>query len=184
LKEYNFLVNGKRHIVRLLRNEKRAQFLVEVDGKTSQLKLKEKFRYGSQFPLEIADKSYTVQLNKINKNLSQFSIKINGKKYTVQPETAKTILAHALKPSLLIPEKKAARKAVAEKGEVTAPMPGKIVVLRVKVGDLVRVGDPLCVLEAMKMENEITASKTGTIKEIRVSEGSTVNNGDALITID
>jgi len=183
LEEYNFLVNGRRHRIRLLKHERGTPLLVEVDGKTSPLELKEEFRYDSPFSLKIAGKSHRVELNKINRN-AQFSIKIDGKTYTVQHETARTVLAPTFKQPLPTLEKKPFRKAVSEMGGVTAPMPGKVVLLRVKVGDSVRVGDALCVLEAMKMENEITAPRTGTVKEILVSEGANVNNGDALIIIE
>jgi len=183
LEEYNFLINGRRHRIRFLKLEKGAPFLIEVDGKTSPLELKEEFRYGSPFSLKIAGKSHSVELNKTSRN-NQFSIKIDGKTYTVQHETTRTIFTPTFKPSLPMLEKKQVRKAVSERGAVNAPMPGKVVLLRVKVGDSVRVGDALCVLEAMKMENEIMAPKTGTVKEIRVSEGTNVNHGDALIVIE
>ncbi|MGB9802351.1 biotin/lipoyl-containing protein [Desulfofundulus sp.] len=73
--------------------------------------------------------------------------------------------------------------APAGAGTVTAPMPGNINAVKVKVGDQVKVGDPLVILEAMKMENEITAPVAGTVKEVRVKPGQTVNNGDVLVII-
>jgi len=183
LEEYNFLVSGKRHRIRLLKHERKAPLLIEVDGKTSPLELKEEFRYGSPFSLKIADKSHRVELNKINRN-NQFSIKIDDKTYTVQHETTKTIHAPTFKPSAPTLEKKPFRKAVSERGAVTAPMPGKVVLLRVKVGDSVRVGEPLFVLEAMKMENEIVSPVDGIVKEVRVSEGATVNIGEAMVIVN
>lgn len=53
----------------------------------------------------------------------------------------------------------------------------------VNVGDAVKNGDVLLILEAMKMENELTADKDGTIKEVKVSKGQAVNGGEALIII-
>jgi biotin carboxyl carrier protein len=65
-----------------------------------------------------------------------------------------------------------------------APMPGKVVHVGVEVGQEVKPGDGLVVLEAMKMENEFRAAVTGTVKEIRVRPGQTVNPGDALVVIE
>ncbi|HHW43001.1 biotin/lipoyl-binding protein [Desulfofundulus thermobenzoicus] len=73
--------------------------------------------------------------------------------------------------------------APAGAGAVTAPMPGNINAVKVKPGDQVKAGDPLVVLEAMKMENEITAPVAGTVEEVRVKAGQTVNNGDVLVVI-
>ena len=65
-----------------------------------------------------------------------------------------------------------------------APMPGKVVLVEVTVGQAVKPGDGLIVLEAMKMENEFRATVTGTVKEIRVRAGQTVNPGDPLVVIE
>jgi acetyl-CoA/propionyl-CoA carboxylase, biotin carboxylase, biotin carboxyl carrier protein len=68
-------------------------------------------------------------------------------------------------------------------GQVAVPMQGTIVKVLVKVGDAVEVGQPLCVLEAMKMENNIEAGMAGTVSEIRVEPGSAVGAGDTIIVI-
>ena len=66
---------------------------------------------------------------------------------------------------------------------VNAPMPGNILKVNVKVGDAVKSGAVLVVLEAMKMENEIMASKDGTVTQVLVSKGSTVDTGAPLVVI-
>lgn len=78
------------------------------------------------------------------------------------------------------------KKATAEASEQTviAPMPGKVVTLLVKPGDVVRAGDGIVVVEAMKMENELKASVAGTVKEIRTEEGKAVNGGDVLVVLE
>ena len=63
-------------------------------------------------------------------------------------------------------------------------MQGTIVKIVVEVGDEVAVGDPIVVLEAMKMENNVNAEKAGTIKEIRVSTGDSVGGGDIVAVIE
>ena len=66
---------------------------------------------------------------------------------------------------------------------VKAPMPGNILKVAVSVGDTVKEGQLLCVLEAMKMENEIYAPCAGVISAVPVAKGSTVNTGDLLVAI-
>ena len=61
--------------------------------------------------------------------------------------------------------------------DVTAPMPGDIAAIHVKAGQVVKPGDPLCVLDAMKMKNTIHAPQPGTIAEVCVVEGQSVEYG-------
>ena len=68
--------------------------------------------------------------------------------------------------------------------EVTVPMQGTIVKLLVQVGDEVEAGDPVAVLEAMKMENNIAAGRSGTVSEIRVQVGDSVGGGDTIAVIE
>ena len=63
-------------------------------------------------------------------------------------------------------------------------MPGKIVKIFVKVGDVVTEGQGLVVVEAMKMENELKAPKAGTITQIITKEGATVENGAPLVVVE
>jgi acetyl-CoA/propionyl-CoA carboxylase biotin carboxyl carrier protein len=69
-------------------------------------------------------------------------------------------------------------------GSVTVPMQGTIVKVLVDVGAQVEIGQPVCVLEAMKMENNIAAEKSGTVKEIKVKPGDTVGAGDVVAVIE
>lgn len=70
------------------------------------------------------------------------------------------------------------------KQAVLAPMPGKIVKLFVKAGDVVREGQPLLVIEAMKMENELKSPKAGLVGQVHVSEGAAVESGARLLTVE
>jgi acetyl-CoA/propionyl-CoA carboxylase biotin carboxyl carrier protein len=69
-------------------------------------------------------------------------------------------------------------------GSVTVPMQGTIVKVLVAVGDAVEAGQPVCVLEAMKMENNINAEKSGTVKEVKVAPGQSVGSGDVVVVIE
>jgi acetyl-CoA/propionyl-CoA carboxylase, biotin carboxylase, biotin carboxyl carrier protein len=69
-------------------------------------------------------------------------------------------------------------------GQVIVPMQGTIVKLLVAVGDVVEVGQSICLLEAMKMENAVAAEKDGVVKELRVSAGDSVGAGDIVAVIE
>ena len=77
----------------------------------------------------------------------------------------------------------AAPSAPAAGETVTAPLPGKILSVAVNVGDAVKQGDELCVIEAMKMGNSIKAQRAGTIKDVLVSPGQTVGFGAPLVVM-
>lgn len=130
--------------------------------------------------------------------MKKFNITVNGKTYEVEVEEIGGVQAPVQRPAApaaapapavqaapaAAPAPKAAPAPVAAGAEViTAPMPGKIMSLKVKVGQAVKAGDLILTLEAMKMENEIFCSASGTVKEIRVSEGAAVNPGDVLVVI-
>jgi len=66
---------------------------------------------------------------------------------------------------------------------VVAPMPGKIVRVLVSAGDAVQIGQPLIVIEAMKMENELRATGAGTVADVQVSDGQSVEAGALLAVI-
>lgn len=75
------------------------------------------------------------------------------------------------------------RPKAKEPGDVTAPMPGTVIKVKVNVGDQVKAGDTVLIIEAMKMENEVHTPITGTVQEIFVKEGDSVNPDEALVVI-
>lgn len=77
----------------------------------------------------------------------------------------------------------AAPKPAAGANSVTAPLPGTITKVLIKVGDTVKAGDTVLMMEAMKMENSITAEGSGTVKAILVEAGAQVQSGQALIEL-
>jgi acetyl-CoA/propionyl-CoA carboxylase biotin carboxyl carrier protein len=76
------------------------------------------------------------------------------------------------------------RRASTSEGAVRAPMQGTIVKVLVEEGQEVAADEPVCILEAMKMESEVRSQKAGTVSEVRVEAGQTVGSGETLISVE
>ena len=129
----------------------------------------------------------------------KYKVTLNGRTYEVEVEAGKAMcvaeyeaFAPAAAPVAAAPVAAAPAAAPAPAaggvtvsgGEsVTAPMPGNILKVAVSVGQTVKEGDLLVVLEAMKMENEIFAPKAGTVAQVLVQKGSTVDTDATLVVL-
>ena len=113
-----------------------------------------------------------------------YKIKVNGKAYEVELQEVTTVEGTVEAPANLGETTPATPKKSMVGGEtVTAPMPGTIVDIKVRVGDSVAKGQLVAVLEAMKMETEILAPDAGTVTEIHVGKSAAVNLGDAIVSL-
>ena len=113
-------------------------------------------------------------------------VEVNGQRYSVRMWVPETAPAAASGPSgAKRPKRAAASKSGSSggSGDVVVPMQGTIVKVMVAEGDSVEAGDPIVVLEAMKMENNVCAEKSGTVTEIKVAEGDSVGGGDVVAVI-
>lgn len=131
--------------------------------------------------------------------MRKFMINVNGKGYEVEVEEIKdgVAAAPAAQPApraaapapaapkaAPVPAPKAAPATIPSGAStVTAPMPGTILSINVKVGDKVKKGQVLCILEAMKMENEIMAGGEATIASVAINQGDSVNTGQVLFAL-
>ena len=134
--------------------------------------------------------------------MKDYTITVNGNVYYVTVEEGNTAGAAAAAAPVAAPAPKAAPKAApapapapAPKAgpkaartqgsvKVAAPMPGKILGIKASVGQAVKKGDVIVILEAMKMENEIVAPQDGTVASIDVANGDSVESGATLATLN
>ena len=126
--------------------------------------------------------------------MKYYNISVNGVAYSVSVEETAAGAAPVAPVAAPAPKAAPAPAAAAAPAapaapvsagavEVKAPMPGNILDVKVKVGDTVKAGTVLCVLEAMKMENEIPAPKDGKVAQVVVTKGATVGAGDTLVVL-
>ena len=115
--------------------------------------------------------------------MKNYTITVNGTVYdvTVEEGTGSAAPAAASAPKAA---PKAAKSAGAGSVKVNAPMPGKILSVKASVGQAVKKGDVLLILEAMKMENEVVAPEDGTVASIDVAAGDSVEAGAVLATLN
>ncbi len=127
----------------------------------------------------------------------KYKVTLNGTTYEVEVEKGEAILvdeyvAAAPAPAaapvaaapVAAPAAPAAAPAATAAGEqITAPMPGTILSVKVKQGDAVKAGQILVILEAMKMENEIVAPRDGTVAQVVVAQGASVDTGAPLVVL-
>lgn len=118
--------------------------------------------------------------------MRKFMVNVNGVSYEVEVEEISG--ANAAPKVVPVAQSAPVAKATpvaASAGQETinSPMPGTILDVKVKAGDVVKSGQVLIVLEAMKMENEIVSPRDGKIAAVNVAKGATVGSGDALCII-
>lgn len=124
--------------------------------------------------------------------MKRYNITVNGKAYdvaveevggsaAVAPVAAAPVAAAPVAAAPAAPAPAAA--PVADGTKVTAPMPGTILDIKVAVGDTVKSGQAICVLEAMKMENDVNAPCDGKVLSVNTTKGSAVETGAVLAVI-
>mgnify|MGYP001023161591 CR=1 FL=1 len=121
--------------------------------------------------------------------MKNYTITVNGNVYDVTVEENGSVSAPAAAPRRAAAAPAAAPKAAAPAAgagavKVTASVPGKVVKVAASVGQAVKAGDSVVILESMKMEIPVVAPQDGTVASIDVAEGASVENGDTLATMN
>lgn len=123
-------------------------------------------RYGNRVIVDVDGHNYSLEI-------IQGRVYVNGEETRFSIQKARPRTAG-----------KRAAAAAARGARVKSPMPGRIVSVEVKVGDHVKKGQALLVLEAMKMQNEVSAPVEGLVKAVNVRPGQTVDGSTILVEVD
>ena len=143
-----------------------------------------------QYKFKINGNEYNVGINSVEGNIA--SVTVNGTDYQVELENVPAAAAVPVQaPAATVhpaptaaPSAPAARPSASGAGkQVTSPLPGVIIGVKVNVGDTVKAGQEIAVLEAMKMENSIEAEHAGTVTAVHVSKGDSILEGAPIVTI-
>lgn len=143
----------------------------------------------NDFKYKINGNEYNVRIVNVDGNVAE--LEVNGTPYNVEMEKA---LKQTKTPRIVRTESvpttdshpavaKTASPGAATSGAVKTPLPGVVLDILVNPGDVVKVGQRLLVLEAMKMENNIDSDKEGKVIAVKVRKGDSVLEGDVLLTI-
>lgn len=167
-KEYRITLGwGDEHKVRIVNNDNVMQVIVDEDKVFNVNEIRVE---GSEMFIRINDKSYRIR----HEDLPNMMY-VNGELLVIrsirEEPTSKTV--KSLEQTLV----------KHEKDSITSPMPGRVVKVLVQPGVQVKRGQPLLVIESMKMENIISSDRDGIVGEILVKPGVVVNRGSALVRI-
>jgi len=142
-----------------------------------------------EYKYKINGNLYNVVIGDIEDNIAH--VEVNGTHYTVEMEkkpkaapAPKPVVRPVAKPVAAPAAAPVAKPAASAKSGVKSPLPGVILDIKVNVGDEVKKGQTIIILEAMKMENSINADKDGKVTAINVSKGESVLEGTDLVIIE
>lgn len=166
MNEYVVTINDKKKIVKLISPNK-----VEIDGREIEISFQKINPHLIIFKYD--NKIYEVAVNK-NGNES-VRVLVDGWYYDTIARTRLQESAFELQKNIL---------KESHHTEVKAPMPGLILKIKKKIGEKVELGEPILILEAMKMENDIHSPATGIIKSINFNEGQSVEKNSTILIIE
>ena len=139
------------------------------------------------YKLKINGNEYNVDINEVEGQ--EIKLDVNGTSYVVtvdqEIKQQRKAVVSTPRPQVAPAAGGSVQKSNAPVAgsKVTTPLPGTILDVFVNVGDTVKAGQTVVLLEAMKMENNIEADTAGTVKEVKVRKGDSVLEGDVLVVI-
>ncbi|MCK9426738.1 MAG: hypothetical protein M0Q21_11920 [Ignavibacteriaceae bacterium] len=166
MNEVYVTLNGREKVIRFMNSEK-----VIVDGR----EFVYDFSKENEFHYFLRLDKKTFDITKVAKDKNNIAILTEGNYFECKVQTkleknAETILAHSEKSH--------------HKEDVVSPMPGMVLKIQKKENEEIVIGEPVLILEAMKMENEVTSPYSGLLKKIYVRENTPVEKGSKLFRIE
>ena len=136
------------------------------------------------YKFKVNETGYAVRIESHEGNI--LNMEVNGTKYAVElkEEIKKTKTPTLVRSASKRPAEPLKVNPKSNKTRIVAPIPGVVMSIDVKVGDILKVGDRMLVLEAMKMENNIVCEKPGTITAINISVGQQVLQDEVMIELE
>ena len=137
-----------------------------------------------KYNFEIDGEKFQVEVNLVSSNNAE--VRVNNKNFDIkisndlaEPKKAEPKKAEPKKAE----PKKAEQSVQGNPGDLLALMPGKIIKVLVSEGQKIKMGEPVIIMESMKMEQTIVSSADGAIESVNVSEGDTIEVGSVMIVI-
>jgi biotin carboxyl carrier protein len=164
--EFEFSLNNNNHKVDIGKVDSEGSCQVSIDGAAISCRISHSNQ--NSFTITIDNRLTTVYCAK---SADKIFVHVKGRVYEILSTDSK--------------QKKFTREGTDfhTSDEITTPMPGKIVMIFVKVGDLVKPKQPLVIVESMKMENELKSSIDGTVHSVNFKAGDLVNPGQVIIKL-
>jgi len=166
------------------------RWVVRGGGETREVEVE---RQGERFEVEMDGRSFPVELIRLDGAIASLRFPEDGRSYQITYQRGSNggwrvaVGQREFDLSVLTPAEATEAVGASRDGgpsRLTAPIPGKVVAVKVSPGDEVSPGQPLVVLEAMKMENELAADQPGRVAVVHVSDGATVASGELLIELE
>lgn len=168
------------------------RYFAKLQGQKEAVPVDIKHLGGTQYRLTLNDKTYTVDA--LTLDHGAVSLLVDGHSFPVEFEENGDevgVLVRGQVTQVDVADERRLRLRAGSAGFtaegkqlISAPMPGKVVKVLVKLGDEVKEGQGLVIVEAMKMENELKSPKAGKVTELFAKEGTTVENNAKLVVVE
>lgn len=188
IRKYELVLNDETIPV-TVEDSREAKLTVTVSEIMFTVRITDVDRDKGVFQVTVGDQKFTLQVA-LQPDSQDYKVTLNKRHYTaslklitpVSDSISRTVES-ATQTTHTRTSPDIATQATVEPGSVVAPLPGRVIEVRVKEGTAVKAGDVVIVLEAMKMANEIRAAQAGAVKQVHVKSGEAVEKGQPLITI-